>query len=639
MLTAFDILLIVVAIIIMLVGLERRFSWWRMGQDEDRPGDLGGLVGYLLGHKKILRKPSTGIAHVILFWGFVVPLLVIILSQFGFTMTKVPSQVLSVVTDVLGIAMLTGTLCFLIRRIKSRGPERPKRAIFSILVLLFILLTGFLAEGTRLSIVSSGFSWASPVGWLFSIVLPDSALFMQLMIRCHFFAVLLFIAILPFTFMRHLAAGALNVYYRKLGPRGIIKPMSLEEGPLGARTVRDFTWKQLLDAEACVACGRCEENCPASISGKPLSPRKVMRNIMEQIEEVNRNGLMQGNPSLPHLEHDITGEEIWSCTTCMACMEHCPVFIEPMDKIIDMRRYQVMGRGMLPDEAKPMIRNLEIYGDVQGKGASYKADWAHNHDVPRIFAEGVKAEVLLWVGCSGAFHPRYQEASRAMVKILKAGGIKFAILGKKELCCGYPARILGEEALFLELVRKNISHFNQYRIQRIVTLCPHCFNALKNEYPRLGGDPRSGSRTGFEVIHATEFVMRLIEEKRIFPKYPMTQTVTIHDPCYLGRINHIYKPLREIIKSVPGIELKELKRNHENGFCCGGGGGRMWLHEESGRHINQIRAEEIWETGVDLLGTACPYCLTMLDDGIKSLEMEKAPKVSDIIEIVASSLG
>ena len=602
-----------------------------MGGDEDRSGDLKGLIAFILGHKKILKNRYPGTAHLIMFYGFVIPLLIVILAQFGFTLPPVPARVLSLLTDTLGIFMIAGVFFCLVRRMRSTGPGRPKRAIFPLIVLLIILLTGFLAEGTRLSIVDPSFSWASPVGWLFSIGLPASPLLMQLMIRVHFFAMLFFIATLPFTSMRHLAAAPLNVYYRKSGPRGRLREALLDEGSLGASTVRDFSWKQLLDVEACVSCGRCEENCPVSISGKPFSPQKMVRNILEQMVEVNRNGKRVSIPSFPPLEEVIAPDEIWSCTTCMACVEHCPIFSEPVDKIIDMRRYQVMGRGLLPAEARPMIRNLEIYGDVQGKGSAHRADWAFSRDVPPISTKGLEPEILLWVGCSGASHPVHQETTRSMVKIMKHGGVRFGILAKEELCCGDPARRLGEETLFLELARKNIDRLNQYHAKKIVTLCPHCFNTLKHEYPCLGAE--------FEVIHAAELVIGLIEERRISPKYPIDQTVAVHDPCYLGRINEIYEPLREIVKSVPGLELKELRRNRQNGFCCGGGGGRMWLHENSGRHINQIRAEEVSEAGVGLVGTACPFCLTMLDDGIKSLEMERPPKVCDIIEIVAFSLG
>jgi len=602
-----------------------------MGQEEDRPGNWSGLVGYILGHKKILKNPGVGFAHLLLFWGFGIPLLLVILAQFAFVIPRAPALFLSLLTDVLGIAMLTGIFCLLIRRMRSTGPVQPTRVIHPMIILMIILITGFLAEGTRLNIVHQNPVWSSPVGWLFSFGLPDSPLFMQIMIRLHFLAVLLLIAMLPFTFMRHLVAGALNVYYRKIGSRGSLKKVAMEQGVTGAKSINDLSWKQLLDAEACVSCGRCDENCPALISGKPLSPRKVMRNILEQMEEANRIGPKTANPPGPLLEDDITPDEIWACTTCLACAEQCPLYIEPMVKIVDMRRYRVMGTGMLPDEARPMLRNLEIYGDVQGKGIAHRLDWAFNRQVPSVYDEGVKAEILLWIGCSGAFHPRYQDVARAMVEILKAGHVEFATMGRQELCCGDPARRMGEETLFLDLAKKNTRRLRQYNFKKIVALCPHCFNTLKHEYPSLGST--------FEVLPAVEFVMDLIREKRINPKYPLAKKVALHDPCYLGRANHIYEPLRDVTRAVPGTQLVELRRNREQSFCCGGGGGRMWLHERLGQKINQTRSEEIVASTAGVVGTACPYCRTMLEDGIGSLELEKPPKVLDIIELVASSLG
>ncbi len=619
----------------MLAGFKRRWSWWRAGRAEERPGDPLGLFRYLLGHRKILKNTPSGRAHIMLFWGIIVPFVVIVLAQFDFAMPEIPSRVFSLMTDLLGIAMLAGSLFFLARRMRNTGPDEPKRTLLPIFLLVIILLTGFMAEGARLSIIQPAFAGSSPAGWLFSLFLPESPRLMQLMIRFHFFAVLLFIATLPFTFMRHLVAASLNVYYRKPNKRGEIRHVSFEGGPLGASKVVDLSWKQLLEAEACVACGRCDEHCPASLSGKPLFPRKVMRNILEQMEGMSRRSSTRDDPSLPYIERDITADEIWACTTCMACGEHCPVFIEPADKIIDMRRYQVMGRGMLPKEARPMMRNLELYGDVQGKGIAHRADWAFNREAPLISDRSVNPEILLWVGCSGAFHPGYQEVARAMVEILQAGGVQFAVLGKEELCCGDPARRLGEESLFFDLARKNIGCFQRYHVRKIVALCPHCFNTLKNEYPGL----RSDSRPSLEVWHAAEWVMNLIQQNRINLKYPVAEKVAIHDPCYLGRANQVYEPLREIIRALPGAELIELRRNRESGFCCGGGGGRMWLHEQLGRHINQIRSEEVVEAGVDSVGTACPYCLTMLDDGIKSLGVTKPPRVFDIIGLVAASLA
>lgn len=601
----------------------------------------------MLGQKRILERRSAGLAHLFLFWGVIIPITIVIIAQFGVTMPLVVGQLVSLLLDMLGVAFLLGTLFFLIRQGQSKDPHPPKRKVLPILVLFFILLTGFLTESTRLSIAGTGFSWEAPAGWLFSLAMPESPLFMQLMIRFHFFAVLLFIALLPFTSMRHLVTGALNVFYRKHEPRGALRFMPLEKGPVGARSIRDFTWKQLLDVEACVSCGRCEENCPAAISGKPLSPRKVIQDIFGLLEHRNRKDSETEGDSFPVLEEAISSDEIWSCSTCMACVEHCPVFIDPLDKIIDMRRYRVLGCGDIPVEARSMIRNLELYGDVQGKGIAHRGDWARKREVSRASDVGLNGKILFWVGCSGAFHPRYQEVSRAMVKILKAGGIDFTILGKEELCCGDPARRLGEESLFLDLAQKNIKRFKEHDVKQIVTLCPHCFNTLKNEYSRLGNEIEPASirnlesetKSNFEVIHASEFVMDLIDQRRISPKYPIAQLAAIHDPCYLGRINNIYTPIRKLLISVPRLRLKELERNRENGFCCGGGGGRMWLHENPDQRVNQLRAKEISEAGVEMVGTACPYCLTMLDDGINSLEMEKPPKILDIIEIVASSLG
>jgi Fe-S oxidoreductase len=329
----------------------------------------------------------------------------------------------------------------------------------------------------------------------------------------------------------------------------------------------------------------------------------------------------------------LTADEIWACTNCMACVETCPVYVEPLDKIIDIRRHLVLGEGHLPHEARPMIRDLALYGDVQGKGAAHRADWAMHKDIPLMSDLGDDgAELLLWVGCSGAFHPRNQETTRAMARILKAAGIRFGILGKEEVCCGDPARRLGEETLFQSLAKKNMDAFARYGVKKIVTLCPHCLNTLKNEYPAVRGGR-------IEVVHSTELVSELIRDGRITLKYPVAGTMTIHDACFLGRYNEVYEAPREICRAVPGSAVRELPRNRENGFCCGGGGGRMWLHENIGENINLVRAKEIAETPVDLIGTACPYCLVMLDDGIKSLELEKTPKVADIIDIVADALA
>jgi Fe-S oxidoreductase len=620
--TAFDAFFAVVAFLAMVIGFARRFSRLRMGSDEDRRGSFSALMAYLVGHRRILRHRGRGLAHLLVFWGLILPLVVVMAAQFQVVLPRGFSVAVSLLLDLMGLAMMTGCLFFFWRRFKKLKDERIEGTLLPLTLLFLILCSGFMAEGARLNIQGEAFSWGSPVGSLLSPSLPASPYFMQGMIRLHFAGVLFFMALLPFTFMRHLVASAMNVYYRKQGNQGQAREVALDRGVPGARAWEDFSWLQLLAVDACVSCGRCQDNCPATLSGKMLSPKKVVRKILGQMEASVKT------QKAPLLRESISDDEIWACTACLACVEHCPVFVQPLDKIMDMRRSRVMGEGSLPREAKPVLRSLEIYGDVHGKGIARRMDWAFTQDLP-VLPE--RPEILLWVGCSGAFHPRYQEVARAMIKILKACDIRFDVLGKEEICCGDPARQLGEETLFVELANKNIARLKQGQFKKIVALCPHCFNVLKNEYPPLGGT--------FHVVHAAEFMAEMIRQGRLSLKYPFPARMTLHDPCYLGRANAMYKPLRELLRAIPKADFVELSRSGEKAFCCGGGGGHLWLHEMEGKHINNMRAEEIGRAGVQMVGTACPYCLTMLEDGMKSLETEKPPRVMDLVEIVASSIG
>lgn len=519
--------------------------------------------------------------------------------------------------EIMLVSLFLSVVFFIIRYLKKKINNREiihdRVAAFGCIAICFVI-TGFFAKGP---------GWMWPVSSMASLLLPQSSLFMQVMINAHFFIVLIVASFLmPSTFLRHVSASTMNILYwpkRQMGNLGAI-----EEERTGVNTITDFSWKQLLDAEACVSCGKCVENCPAVIAGKPLSPRIILEKIFGQIKE--------GNGKKPaFLDSMIKDDEIWSCTTCMACVQHCPVCTDPVDKIIDLRRYRTMCDDALPREVRPMIRNLELFGDTHGKGLSHRTDWVHDNEVNVLSKNHFQTDVLLWVGCSGAFHPRYTEVYRSMVKILNHAKVEFAILGKKERCCGDQARRLGQETLFRSLANKNIDEIKKYQFKKIVTLCPHCFHSLKHEYPGLDGK--------FDVIHASEFVESLINENKIKPKYPRKNLLTIHDPCYLGRVNKLFQPIRKISKAIDGIEIIELERRRENGFCCGAGGGQMWLHDSIGRHINHIRAEQIVDSGADMVATACPYCLAMLDDGISAAEPQKPVKVVDIIEMVASSIG
>ncbi len=610
--------------------MKKRWSTWRQGDGPGVAGDWSALLGFLMHHGSIRQKSWTRLFHIFLVWGFIFFLFIVFLDQVDGQILGIHPGVISLLLDVTGILMLSSTLFFLLRRIKRQHyPESGKtsrRIVLPLCLLLLILLSGFLAEGFRLAIISDGPAWTAPFGALVSRVLPGSPLLMQLSIRFHFYLVLIFIAVLPYTFMRHAASSALNILHRQ--PAGsVLLPRLPDPGkPIGVDWLEPPDISHLLGVEACVSCSSCIDHCPASISGKPLLPGNMMQDILRQIEQ---NGLQ--SPRSYDLEAAMPPETVWSCTQCMACVSHCPVSIRPMDMISYMRRRFVLGNGDLPEEALPMMRNLELYGDVMGKGAAHRTDWLMGESVSTPETNRNSDEWLLWVGCSGAFHPRNSETLRSLGTILKAGDVSFDILGSEEMCCGEPARRLGGETLFRELARKNIDQLKKYDIQKILTACPHCYQTLKNEYPDFGGN--------FQIRHATELILELINVERIELAYPLSdQQISIHDPCYLGRGNGVYDPLRGIGEAIPGSRLVEMPRSREDGFCCGGGGGRMWLHENQGRNINLLRAEEFQTNDADVVATACPFCLVMMEDGISGLESETKPMAADLIDLVAKTL-
>ncbi|MFQ5868438.1 MAG: (Fe-S)-binding protein, partial [Candidatus Zixiibacteriota bacterium] len=385
-------------------------------------------------------------------------------------------------------------------------------------------------------------------------------------------------------------------------------------------------------------CGRCDLNCPAHLSEKPLSPKDVILNLQHHLldsgDELLRHKTQAKENKTEAEKGQLIGpiveeEALWSCTTCYGCVHNCPVFIEHIDKIVDMRRYLVLSEGKAPPEAATTLRNLERSRNPWGLPQSSRTDWIEGLDIP-LLSENKKAEYLFWVGCSSSLDARNTKIAIAFAKLLKAAGVSFGILGEEENCCGEPARRMGDEYQFQTLVETNLEILKNYGVRKILTICPHGFNTFKYEHPQFGGD--------FEVWHHSEFIRKLIREKRLSLKAGLKEKVSYHDSCYLGRYNDIYDSPREILKSLTGGSLTELPRRKGKSFCCGAGGGRMFMEESVGKRVNNIRTQEILDSGAEVVASACPFCLTMLSDGVKDLDAEERLKIFDIAELVSQSL-
>jgi Fe-S oxidoreductase len=448
------------------------------------------------------------------------------------------------------------------------------------------------------------------------------------------------VAYLPYSKLFHLVSSTLNIFLRSTGPKGELTPITDFETAetFGVTTINEFSWKQLLDLDACTRCGRCQDQCPAYLSEKPLTPKKLVQDLKNHLQSeenilLGKNGKAEGKQGLtPLIGSAITADELWSCTSCMACMEQCPVFVEQIPKVVDLRRYLVMMESSFPSEVAGVFRNMEVNSNPWGIGLASRGDWAKSLNVPILSeAEDKDIDILYYVGCSGSFDDRNKKVAVAFVQVLQAAGVRFAILGAEEKCCGDSARRMGNEYLFQQLAQENIEAMKKYGVKKIVTTCPHGYNIIKNEYPQLGGT--------FEVYHHSEFIARLIAEGRLPLVNPVDQRITYHDSCYLGRYNALYSEPRKVITSIPGAGLIEMDRTGERSFCCGAGGGRMWMEEHLGKRINHLRFEDALKTKAGTIGTACPFCLTMLDDATKDKEMEESIKVQDITELIVQALG
>ncbi len=633
---------------------------------------FGSLVRYAIVQVRMFRDPSVGWMHAAIFWGFIV-LTIGTADRVAFGLVRSVLRwpvdgwvwrATVVLQSVLLIAVLAGIGWALLRRIVVR-PRRLTLSRDGLTILLLIggvVVSEWLAEAFRIArYADPDAAWAfapDVVGGGLGAILGPDALQVGYVV-CFWANILLvcaFLAYLPRSKHLHIATAFFNATFRKLEPRGALPPMDLEEETtrFGVKTIEDLAWKDLLDGFTCTECGRCQDACPAWMTGKPLDPKTLIMGIRDMAIEAEHGVALipfirgSGSAELDRTALDapivgtaITYDAVWDCVTCGACVEACPVVIEHVDKIVGLRRNLVLEESRFPAELNSAFTAMERHGDPWGVPASARMDWTKGlpFDVPlaaQVAATGPDAvadlDCLYWVGCAAAFDERNRRVARAFVTCLEAAGVRYAVLGQEESCTGDPARRMGNDYVYQLLATGNIATLGRYRPTTIVTACPHCFNALGVEYRQLGG--------AYQVVHHSTFLSRLVEEGRLPTGVPAPgepeRLITYHDACYLARYNDVVAEPRAVLGAVPGVRLTEMERSGRDGFCCGAGGGRMWMEESRGTRINAERTRQAIDTGATTVATACPFCLVMLRDGVN--EAAAGLQVQDVAEVLAASL-
>jgi Fe-S oxidoreductase len=638
----------------------------------------------VFGQKKLLKWTPSGVAHFFVMWAFFI-LLTVYIEAYGSiiqgAITGRPNfhipligqwSVLGFLQDFIAVACLLGLVAFAVIRIRNSPKTLGRKSRFSgshlggawlVLFMIFnIIWTLFLARGAAAANGNLPYDGGAFVSLALGNVLPASPLLEEIALLLHIGFMLVFLVIVVNSKHLHIFTAPLNVLFsRRPDGLGAAPEMTVDGKPvdfededldpekLGRGKIGDTTWKGFLDFYSCTECGRCQSQCPAWNTDKPLSPKML---ILDQRDHAFKVApyLLQGDTShadtdvLALLEKPLVGEDgvihpdvLWSCTNCGACVEQCPVDIEHIDHILDMRRYQVMVESSFPSEAGVMVKNLENKGNPWGMSEMKRADWIEELDFEVTLIDEKMpedTEYLFWVGCAGALEDRAKKTTKAVAELLHIAGVKFAVLGPAEACTGDPARRLGMEFLFNMLAQQNIETLNEAGVKKIVATCPHCFNTLANEYPQLGGS--------YEVVHHTQLLSKLVDEGLLTPITPIEEKITYHDPCFLGRHNKVYSQPRDIMSKVPGVQTQEMHRHKDRGFCCGAGGARMWMEERIGKRINTERVDEALTTNPDTVSTACPFCMVMLGDAINekknSGEAKETLEVVDVAQLLIKSV-
>jgi Fe-S oxidoreductase len=651
----------------------RVFSRAHPASVSDRGGARArSLVRYGVVQVRMFRDPSAGLMHAAIFWGFVILTVGtadrvafgLVHALLGWPIGGWPWRLAVALQGVLLVLVLLGVAWALVRRLVTR-PKRLTLSRDGLVILLLIggvVLTELLAEAFRIARHGDpDAAWSFAPNALvgpFASALDQDGLQVGYAV-CFWLNILLvctFLAYLPRSKHLHIVTAFFNTTLRKLSPQGELPAMDLdvETARFGVKTIEDLSWKDLLDGFTCTECGRCQEACPAWVTGKPLNPKSMIMGIRDMAVEAERGvpliPVFRGGPrpdlDRRALEQPIVGtaiayDAVWDCVTCGACVEACPVVIEHVDKIVGLRRSLVLEESRFPGQLTEAFTGMERHGDPWGLPASSRLDWTgglpfHVPTAAQVAAGDPNAvaelECLYWVGCAAAFDERAGRVARAFVTCLEAAGVRYAVLGQEESCTGDPARRMGNDYVYQMLATGNIATLDRYRPATIVTACPHCFNALGVEYRQLGGR--------YEVVHHSAFLARLVEEGRLASGAPEPgepeRLITYHDACYLARYNGLTVEPRSVLGAVPGVRLAEMSRSGRDGFCCGAGGGHMWMEESRGTRINVERARQAAETGAGTIATACPFCLVMLRDGVKATAA--TTQVQDVAEILAASL-
>ena len=688
---------------VVALAIAGRRLWWlkrlalsgqpapeRIQAVRTHPGrDVETQASEVIGQRKLFKWSVPGAAHAATFWGFIVLLLTII-EAYGDLFSKtfaIPGighwAFIGFIEDLFAVGVLAGIITFTVIRLRNNPHQEGRKSRFFgshtgaawlVLGMIFLVIaTLLLYRGAQINTGDFPYAhgafasqivghWLAPLGSGVNSVLETVFLLAQLAV------VMAFAVIVVYSKHLHIALAPLNVLFsRRPNALGALEPMrsngkvlDFEEADpdidvFGLGKIEDFTWKGLLDMATCTECGRCQSQCPAWATGKPLSPKQVILDLRdhafakapyllahddaerEKLPETVKHEAERPLVATKDKNGVIDPDVIWSCTNCGACVEECPVDIEHIDHIDGMRRYQVLIESAFPVEAAGMLKNLENKGDPWGMGEARRAEWIGELDFEVPVAEGKldpDVEYLFWVGCAGALEDRAKKTTKAIATLLHTAGVKFAVLGPAETCTGDPARRMGNEFVFSMLAQQNVETLNEAAPRTIVASCPHCFNTIANEYPQLGGH--------YEVIHHTQLLARLVEQGKLTPTERIDEKLTYHDPCFLGRHNRVFTPPREILEAVPGIRAEEMHRCKERGFCCGAGGARMWMEERIGKRINIERIEEALALEPDTISTSCPYCLVMLGDAVAAKkangEAQDTLEVVDVAQLLARSV-